>query len=370
MRIRNRFNTLFPSTKLNDINLDWLISRMKELWEAVQEWPRTPIIQNGNWWIWDDEQEDYVDSGTAATGPQGIPGPQGIQGNPGPQGPQGIPGPQGIQGMTGLTGPQGPQGVPGPPGAQGIAGTSISLYAAPSDMPDPIAVPDGSLAVVVTDPVFGDYALYEDTGYAWENKGKLSGPQGATGPVKIYGTTLFQDAFKTNIVESAAVNGKKAHVIGNYFRIWRVAANTNIAWFSLIGGASKPTLFTPSPVDLVESDFIPIPNDCPDFDIVFFPDSDFTTDSAGATRGFLARLFKWENGVQVTVATTPYIVNNTGEIILFRNVLSQYHLTNICLFIGPRTMGAAGLMSGYVILDTNGPKIRANTALILENNGG
>lgn len=113
MRIRNRFNTLFPATKLNDINLDWLIARMKELWAEFQEWPRTPEIRNGNWWIWDDEQEDYVDSGVAATGatgaqgPQGPQGPQGLQGVPGPQGPQG------IQGLTGLTGPQGPQGVPG-----------------------------------------------------------------------------------------------------------------------------------------------------------------------------------------------------------------------------------------------------------------
>ena len=49
MRIRNRFNTLFPSTKLNDINLDWIIARMKELWTEFQEWPRTPEIRNGNW---------------------------------------------------------------------------------------------------------------------------------------------------------------------------------------------------------------------------------------------------------------------------------------------------------------------------------
>ena len=176
MRIRNRFNTLFPATKLNDINLDWIVARMKELWQEFQEWPRTPMIRNGNWWIWDDEQEDYVDSGTAATGetgaqgPQGPQGPQGLQGVPGPQGPQG------VQGLTGLTGPQGPQGVPGEDGA------SIKLYATPSDMPDAISTPNGSLAVVMTDPIFGNYALYEDEGFSWENKGKLQGPQGPQGP--------------------------------------------------------------------------------------------------------------------------------------------------------------------------------------------
>lgn len=178
MKIRNRFNTLFPSTKLNDINLDWIIARMKELWTEFQEWPRTPVIRNGNWWIWDDEQEEYVDSGTAATGPQGPRGSRGAQGATGPQGPQGATGPQGPQGITGLTGPQGPQGVPGP---QGEEGTSIKLYGTPADMPDAVLVPDGSLAVVMSDPIFGNYALYEDAGFSWTNKGKLQGPQGPQG---------------------------------------------------------------------------------------------------------------------------------------------------------------------------------------------
>lgn len=36
----------------------------------------SPIIgQNGNWWTWDDELEQYVDSGEPSRGPQGVPGP-------------------------------------------------------------------------------------------------------------------------------------------------------------------------------------------------------------------------------------------------------------------------------------------------------
>ena len=178
MRIRNRFNTLFPSTKLNDINLDWLVARMKELWTEFQQWPRTPVIRNGNWWIWNDELEDYVDSGTAATGPQGPQGAQGPRGVQGPQGVQGATGPQGEQGATGATGPQGPQGVPGP---QGETGTSVYLVGTPAELPNAFLTPDGSIAVVITDPFFGNYALYEDTGSAWENRGKLQGPQGPQG---------------------------------------------------------------------------------------------------------------------------------------------------------------------------------------------
>lgn len=48
-------------------------------------------------------------------------------------------------------------------------------------MPDAITQIDGSLAIVRTDPDFGNYALYKDTGYAWYNEGKLQGPQGPQG---------------------------------------------------------------------------------------------------------------------------------------------------------------------------------------------
>jgi hypothetical protein len=54
--------------------------------------------------------------GTAAIGPQGYQGPQGIIGITGSQGYQGLigsTGPQGYQGITGLTGPQGYQGLVG-----------------------------------------------------------------------------------------------------------------------------------------------------------------------------------------------------------------------------------------------------------------
>lgn len=143
------FPNKFPSTKLNDVNLDWLIKKMRELWEAFTQWPRTPEIQDGNWYIWDEETQSYVDSGTAATGPQG---PQGVTG---PQGPQGIPGPQGIQGLTGLTGPQGPQGVPGPQGPRGPQGVpgpqGLNLYLG-WENPNPSAT-FAAQSVIILDPV-------------------------------------------------------------------------------------------------------------------------------------------------------------------------------------------------------------------------
>ena len=50
---------------------------------------------SGNWMVWDNQQEAYVDTGIHAQGPQGIQGetgPQGVQGETGPQGPAGADG--------------------------------------------------------------------------------------------------------------------------------------------------------------------------------------------------------------------------------------------------------------------------------------
>lgn len=117
----------FPGTNLQDLNLDWLIGKMKELEEAFKAWPHSPQIQNGNWYVWDETLEDYTDTGVSATGPRGEAGPAGPAGHAGPQGNPGEAGSQGPQGATGSQGPQGPQGVPGSQGPQGIPGPAPKI---------------------------------------------------------------------------------------------------------------------------------------------------------------------------------------------------------------------------------------------------
>lgn len=68
------------------------------------------IHEGGNWYIWDYENQEYIDSGIRAQGPQGE---RGLQGPQGPQGPQGE---QGSQGVQGERGPQGEKGDTGDPG--------------------------------------------------------------------------------------------------------------------------------------------------------------------------------------------------------------------------------------------------------------
>ncbi len=62
------------------------------------------VGENGNWMVWDLDNERYKDSGIYAGGRKGDKGDKGDPGPAGPQGPQGPPGPQGEIGPKGDTG--------------------------------------------------------------------------------------------------------------------------------------------------------------------------------------------------------------------------------------------------------------------------
>ena len=59
----------FPGTNLQDLNLDWLIQKMKALETAFMQWPHSPRIEDGEWYVYDETLEDYVSTGVPATGP-------------------------------------------------------------------------------------------------------------------------------------------------------------------------------------------------------------------------------------------------------------------------------------------------------------
>ena len=128
---------------------------------------------------------------TGLQGPQGLKGDTGEQGERGLQGIQGIEGPRGLQGDKGEIGPKGPKGDKGDPGEQGKDGSSVSIMdtlASTDNLPEPTQLNKGDGYLI-------DGDLHISTGTAWNNVGKIQGPQGIqglkgdTGPIGPKGDT-------------------------------------------------------------------------------------------------------------------------------------------------------------------------------------
>ena len=122
----------------------------------------------GNWFKWDAAKNAFIDTGVAATGPQGEVGPKGDTGEQGPKGDTGATGPKGDTGATGAQGPKGEKGDTGATGATGPQGTK-------GDKGDAFTYADFTAAQLAA--LKGDKG---DTGPQGE-KGD-TGPTGPTGP--------------------------------------------------------------------------------------------------------------------------------------------------------------------------------------------
>ena len=213
---------------------DWAEDVIKAAEKAETATVKTPYIgDNGNWYVWNFEKNEYEDSGVNSEGKPGDPGPagpagpqgpegpageqgpagakgdqgpagpegpQGPQGERGPagakgeQGPAGPTGPQGEQGETGPTGPQGERGPAGPQGPQGEPGTGLDILGTYATVE--------ALQTAVTSPKQGDmynvgaaapYNIYmwdtTATPPAWVDQGQLQGPEGPQGPTGETGPT-------------------------------------------------------------------------------------------------------------------------------------------------------------------------------------
>ena len=91
-------------TRIKEFNIfvDETMNEMNDIKNEVSEATvHQPIIQNGTWWTWDSENNDYIDSGITAQGPKGDKGDTGEQGLQGPKGDKGDTGEQGLQGPKG-----------------------------------------------------------------------------------------------------------------------------------------------------------------------------------------------------------------------------------------------------------------------------
>ncbi|MCL2619894.1 MAG: collagen-like protein [Defluviitaleaceae bacterium] len=191
--------------------------KMSEALDAAANIPPMPEItvgSNGNWFV------NGIDTGVAATGPEGSEGQAGetpyigpngtwwigatdtgvnAQGEVGTTGPEGQTGPAGetpfIDAITetwwigttntGIpaTGPQGLQGLQGPQGPAGTVGTIVGTF------PDLAALES---AVPVGNPgefyyVSPDLYVWDTVSGSWVDIGPIQGPQGLAGPQGIQG---------------------------------------------------------------------------------------------------------------------------------------------------------------------------------------
>lgn len=90
--------------------------------QAEQMIAKSPIIQNGTWWLYDAATGAYQDSEQPAKGDKGDKGEAGEKGDPGKQGKTGAKGEKGDQGEPGAPGEKGERGEKGEKGDAGTPG--------------------------------------------------------------------------------------------------------------------------------------------------------------------------------------------------------------------------------------------------------
>ena len=130
-----------------------LVDQAREILVETQDVAaKTPYVgTNGNWYVWDANSGQFVDSGKPSRGATGAKGDKGAKGD---QGDQGIQGEQGIQGVQGERGIQGVQGEKGDTGA---AASVLSSAAAFQASTSGTQVPTGNWSSTVPTVAQGQY---------------------------------------------------------------------------------------------------------------------------------------------------------------------------------------------------------------------
>ena len=171
-----------------------------------------PIIQNGSWFIWDINNNEYIDTGVYAQGPKGDKGNTGEQGLQGPKGDKGDTGEQGLQGPKGDKGDTGEQGLQGPKGDKGDTGEQ-GLQGPKGDKGDTgeqgLQGPKGDKGDTGEQGSQGPKGDKGDTG-----EQGLQGPKGDKGDTPIKGI----DYFTNEDIESLGIDGKadKSETLSGY----------------------------------------------------------------------------------------------------------------------------------------------------------
>lgn len=179
------------------------------------------ISANNTWLVWDLATNNYVDTGIAVTGPQGIKGDTGAQGTQGVQGPKGdtgatgATGPQGVQGVQGIQGPTGSTGPQGPSTAVRVNGKTYT------DTSGVVTLPD---LTKLTEPITPD--ILRKFHPPFSGYGSVAMPSNAAGGVEaiLSGQTATNIVVGTTSPETASSLDSTA----TYLLVNSVGANVTI----------------------------------------------------------------------------------------------------------------------------------------------
>ena len=146
--------------------------------EILSASTKPPVVKNGNWYVYNIETKDYVDTKTAATGPAGQDGKNGVDGQPGERGPAGEQGERGERGPAGEVGATGPAGADGKTPVKGIDyWTDSDKSEVLSESTKPPVIKNGNWYTY--DTITKDYA---DTGVSATGPAGVDGQPGERGP--------------------------------------------------------------------------------------------------------------------------------------------------------------------------------------------
>ncbi len=122
----------------------------RDLWETLLSNSVPVIGENGHWFTYDMQEQEYADTGFDARGERGEKGDKGDKGDAGEQGIQGPKGEQGIQGPKGDKGDKGDAGEAGYTPQKGVdyfTQADIAEIAGNVDIADKLTEPSSGIAV-------------------------------------------------------------------------------------------------------------------------------------------------------------------------------------------------------------------------------
>lgn len=133
---------------------------------------------------------------------------------------------------------------------------------------------------------------------------------------------LFKDAFKKSY--SFNTYSRSGKITGNHIEITGTGSTSVPVSFPVMGNLNAAFNSTNwSGANLIESDFITLPDNCRDFGISFIFDEAYSSDQ-NSSNGMSISIWTWQNNQAVLVARSTNSRRNYSKSLVFNAILSTY----------------------------------------------